>query len=164
METTTPTPQAATLITLVCQQLAAAHLPVQRVVVSGGSTTTVTGLEYVLEDIKGAGRIWLETADDHWVQLHVAYGWDSLEDCSSGVDDLIAPIWRYAAQQQLRWDGRIAAVPERVCQAAQPNLFDRYDYECPHCMGTGMHTLNPDEEPGCLCAAELAITWGQKPA
>lgn len=148
MAANTPTPQAATLITLVCQQLAAAHLPVQRVVVSGGSTTTVTGLEYVLEDIKGAGRVWLETADDHWVQLHVAYGWDSLEDCSYGVDDLIAPIWRYAAQQQLRWDGRIAAVPERVCQAAQPNLFDRYDYNCPHCMGTGMHTLNPDEEPG----------------
>jgi len=134
------------------------------VVVSGGPTTPVTGLEYILEAIKGAGRIWLETVDDHWVQLHVAYGWDSLEDCSSGVDDIIAPIWRYAAQQQLRLDGRIAAVPERVRRAAQPNLFNCYDYECPACMGTGMYTFNPEEEPRCYCADRLAITWGQEPA
>ena len=164
MATDTPTPQATTLITMICQQLAAARLPVQRVAVSGGPTTLVTGLEYILEDVKGAGRIWLETADDHWVQLHVAYGWDSLEDCSYGVDDLIAPVWRYAAQQQLLQDGRIAAVPERVCQAAQPNLFDCYDYECPACMGTGMYTFNPEEEPRCYCADRLAITWGQEPA
>lgn len=164
MTINTPTPQATALITMVCQQLAAAHLPVQRVVVSGGATTPVTGLKYVLEDVKGAGRIWLETADGHWVQLHAAYGWDSLEDCSSGVDDLIEPIWRYAAQQQLRWDGRIAAVPNRLTRKVQPNLYSAYDYNCPHCMGTGMHTLNPEEEPGCLCAAELTVTWGQEPA
>lgn len=162
MTTNTPTPQAITLLTMVCQVLAAAHLPVQRVVVSGGATTSVTSLEYILEDVKGAGRLWLETVDNHWVQLHVAYGWDALEDCSAGVDDLIEPCWRYAAQQQLREEGRLAAVPSRVTHKVQPRLQDHYDIDCPACRGTGMHTLNPDEEPGGYqCADRFATTWGQ---
>lgn len=156
MTTNTPTPQAITLLTMVCRVLAAAYLPVQRVLVSGGATTTVTSLEDILEDVKGAGRLWLETVDNHWVQLHVAYGWDALEDCSAGVDDLIEPCWRYAAQQQLREEGRIAAVPSRGARKVQPSLQDHYDIDCP-----GMHTLNPDEEPGCFCADRFATTWGQ---
>lgn len=28
----------------------------------------------------------------------------------------------------------------------------QYDPDCWRCQGTGMQTLRPDEEPGCLCA------------
>lgn len=154
---------ASTIITLVCQQLAAARLPVQHVVVSGGDTTPVQDLQQVLQACDVDSRLWLETKDGHWAQLHPRYGWESLEDCSRGVDDLISPIWRYAAQQQLRSNGRLAAIPARVYRAAQPNLSSAYDYNCPHCMGTGMHTLNPDEEPDCTCTAELTTHWTLEP-
>lgn len=148
---------ALTIITLVCQQLATARLPVQRVVVSGGDTIPVGGLRQVLQACDVDSRLWLETTDDHWVQLHPRYGWSSLEDCSAGVDDLIAPCWRYAAQQQLRSSGRLAAIPKRVYRAVPADLRSVYDYNCPHCMGTGMHTINPDEEPGCT--TELTTHW-----
>ena len=134
---------ARTIITLVCQQLAAARLPVQHVVVSGGPTIPVSDLRQVLQACDVDSRLWLETTDGHWAQLHPRYGWESLEDCSAGVDDLIAPIWRYAAQQ-LRSSGRLAAIPAGVYWTVRPSLRSACDHNCPHCRGTGMHTLNPD--------------------